>query len=184
MGIIIVKTLQSHSPRPPIAPLRGPTHTRPGNLDLFFMKNCGVRGLSSHCHHKRDGRTGVLAHQRTGDRRHESRRDARKTPRTPVDSKAGHWRNRGTRNYHHPQHPADSKQNCWSCKPWDRRRDCQTNPSNATRGAVTTFYTYPELTPISNVEMAPLIAATRRKFAGHRLPRFLGPLIGNAKVAA
>jgi hypothetical protein len=48
MGIIIVKTLQSHSPRPPIAPLRGPTHTRPGNLDLFFMKNCGVRGLGSH----------------------------------------------------------------------------------------------------------------------------------------
>ena len=48
MGIIIVKTLQSHSPRLTIAPLRGPTHTRPGNLDLFFMKNCGVRGLSSH----------------------------------------------------------------------------------------------------------------------------------------
>ena len=55
MGIIIVKTLQSHSPRPPIAPLRGPTHTRPGNLDLFFMKNCGVRGLSSH--------TGVMMKQ-------------------------------------------------------------------------------------------------------------------------
>ena len=71
-------------------------------------------------------REGTLRYREVED---ESSRDARRTPRTPVDSKVGRWRNRGTRNYHHPQHPADSRQNCWSCKPWDRRRDCQTNPA-------------------------------------------------------
>src|SRR5580692_10442336 len=44
IGIIIVKTLKSHSPRPPIAPppLGGQTHTRPGSPELF-MHSCAVR---------------------------------------------------------------------------------------------------------------------------------------------
>ena len=73
---------------------------------------------------------------------------ARKAPGASRYPAARHQRDRGACHVHRPQHPADSEQNRWSSKPWDRRRDHQARPRHAIIGLVSDFGAYPQPTSI------------------------------------